>query len=301
MGKIPKDNLVGTKYINNEIFAGGILACANHLAEFCKKVDLLTVVGRNSFINLMEEPLNYVKNSLKSNIRSKIFLDEKGQIIVKQRFIEPTFFSKMFEIYYFDDLEMPSIIINRVNNYLKKVVSKYDLVIVNDYGHGFLNNEIIKTLAKAKFLAVSTQTNSANYGFNLITKYSHPNYICIDEPEARLAVTDKNCDIKVLVRKVLEATKAKKIVITRGHLGSIAAENKDKIYETPVFSTNIIDRLGAGDVFFIISAGLAAQGCPIQMVSFVGNVVGAMQVATIGNKQSINADHVYRFIKTLLK
>ncbi len=302
MSKIPKDNLVGTKYLNDEIFAGGILACANHLAGFCKKVDLLTVIGKNSFIDLGQKPLDFVRNSLKSNIKGKFFINEKGQMIIKQRFIEPTFFSKMFEIYYFDDQEIPSLVASKVNNYLKKVISKYDLVIVNDYGHGFLNNDIIKTLTKkTKFLAVSTQTNSANYGFNLITKYLYPDYICIDEPEARLAVSDKNCSIDVLVKKIFKATKARKIVITRGHLGSVISENNGKIYETPVFSTTIVDRLGAGDAFFVISAGLAAQKCPINIVNFIGNAVGAIQVATMGNKESINPDQVYRFIKTLLK
>jgi cytidyltransferase-like protein len=302
MGKIPKDNLVGTKYLNHEVFAGGILACANHLAGFCKKVDLVTVVGKDSFVNLKQNYVDFIKNSLKSNIRSKIFIDGKGQVIVKQRFIEPTFFSKMFEIYYFNDQELSSKMAVKINNYLKKIIANYDLVIINDYGHGLFNNDIIKTITKkAKFLAVSTQTNSANYGFNLITKYSCPDYVCIDEPEARLAIKDKNCKIDILIKKIFEATKSRKIIITRGHLGSVASEKKGKIYKTPIFSTSIVDRLGAGDAFFVISAGLVAQKCPIKIIGFIGNVIGALQVATIGNKESINANQVYKFIKTLLK
>ena len=36
---------------------------------------------------------------------------------------------------------------------------------------------------KSKFLAINCQTNSANLGFNLITKYPKSDFICIDEPE----------------------------------------------------------------------------------------------------------------------
>ncbi|MGE4554835.1 MAG: PfkB family carbohydrate kinase [Candidatus Paceibacterota bacterium] len=302
MNKIPKDNLVGTKYLNNEIFAGGILACANHLAGFCKNVDLVSVLGKNLSIDIGKEIGVFIQNSLKPNIRCKFFYDKNGQIIVKRRFIEPTFFSKMFEVYYFDDQDLPKNVSDKINDYLAKVISNYDLVIVNDYGHGFFNEKIIKTLRKkSKFLAVSTQTNSANFGFNLITKYRSPDYICIDEPEARLAVCNNRGDIKSVIRQIFKATKTRKLMITRGHLGSIASENKGKIYETPVLSTTIIDRLGAGDAFFTISAGLAAQNCPMEVVSFIGNVAGAIQVATMGNKESINADQVYRFMKTLLK
>jgi bifunctional ADP-heptose synthase (sugar kinase/adenylyltransferase) len=293
---------VGTKYLNNEIFAGGILACANHLAGFCKKLDLVTVLGKNSSINLNQKNEDFIRNSLKSNIRCKFFYDRKGQIIVKKRFIEPTFFSKMFEIYYFDDQDLPKDISIELNNYLKKVVPKYDLVIINDYGHGFFSEEIIKTLRKkSKFLAVSTQTNSANFGFNLITKYRSPDYVCVDEPEARLAVCEKNNNISTVIRQVFKMTKTKKLMITRGHLGSIASENKGKIYKTPVLSTTIVDRLGAGDAFFSISSALAAQRCSMEIVSFLGNIIGAIQVATMGNRQPIDPDQVYKFIQTLFK
>lgn len=299
MGKIPKDNLIGTKYLSNETFAGGILACANHLASFCQKIDLVTLLGKK---NSYED---FIKNSLKPNIKAKFFYDETGQTILKRRFIDPIFFSKMFEIYYFDDRDLPKHISKKINDYLKRVVFKYDAVIVNDYGHGFFNQDIIQTLRKeAKFIAVSTQTNSANFGFNLITKYHFPDFICIDEPEARLATGEKDSDISVVVKKIFQMVKPQKLVITRGHLGSIAAENRNnkiKIYETPVLSTTVVDRLGAGDAFFTISSALSVLNCPMEIVGFIGNTIGALQVATMGNKEPINSQQVYKFIQTLFK
>lgn len=296
MGKIAKDNLVGTKYLSEEVFAGGILACANHLAGFCQSVDLVTVLGKKN--NYKE----FIKKALEPNIKAKFFYDRAGQTIVKKRFIDPIFFSKMFEIYYFDDRNLPENISKKVNNYLEDIVPKYDAVIVNDYGHGFFTTDIIKILRKkAKFLAVSAQTNSANYGFNLITKYKSPDYICIDEPEARLAVIEKDSDVSTVIKKILEKTRARKLIMTRGHLGSLACENKNKIYETPVLSTKIVDRLGAGDAFFTISAALAALDCPIEIIGFIGNVIGALQVATMGNKEPVDPSQTYKFIQTLLK
>ena len=50
----------------------------------------------------------------------------------------------------------------------------------------------IRTLSACSlFLAVNTQSNSANMGYNLITKYPRADYVCIDAPEARLAVSDR--------------------------------------------------------------------------------------------------------------
>ncbi|MDO8663893.1 MAG: adenylyltransferase/cytidyltransferase family protein, partial [Candidatus Wildermuthbacteria bacterium] len=101
MGKIPKDNLIATRYLSDEVFAGGVLASANHLAGFCDNVHLVTALGgKNSYED-------FIKGKLKPNITSKFFYDQDGQTIVKRRFIDPTFFTKMFEIYYFDDRYLP--------------------------------------------------------------------------------------------------------------------------------------------------------------------------------------------------
>ena len=302
MGKIPKDNLVATKYLNHETFAGGVLACANHLAGFCDNLHLVTVLGKKASINSGQDYENFIKENLNSGINSKFFYDRNGQTIIKRRFIDPAFFNKMFEIYYFDDKKLPESISSEIDNYLEKVISNYDLVIVNDYGHGFFNENIIKTIReKAKFLAVNVQTNSANFGFNLITKYSNPDYVCIDEPEARLAVCQKDGDISEVVRKIFENTGAKKLIITHGHLGSVASGKKGEIYKIPVLSNKVVDRLGAGDAFFVVSAALSAKNLPIEVIGFIGNVVGAIQVSTVGNKSSISFSQVCKFIKTLLK
>ncbi len=296
MGKVPKDNLVATKFLNKEVFAGGVLASANHLAGFCDNVHLVTVLGgENSYED-------FIKSKLNSNITFKFFHDQDGQTIVKKRFIDPIFFTKMFEIYYFNNNNLPENISKQIADYLKDILSQYDLVVVNDYGHGFFDKNIIEMLIKnAKFLAVNTQTNSANFGFNLITKYPKADYICIDEPEARLATGQKDDDISQVVEQIFKMINIKKLIITRGHLGSITSDRKGESFKIPVLSTKIVDRLGAGDALFAISSACVAKGVPIQKVGFIGNVVGAIQVTTIGNKSSVSPEQVYKFIQTLFK
>ena len=46
MGKSPKAQLVVTKYIGHEVFAGGVFAIANNVAGFCREVQLVTLLGR---------------------------------------------------------------------------------------------------------------------------------------------------------------------------------------------------------------------------------------------------------------
>jgi len=79
----------------------------------------------------------------------------------------------------------------------------YDLVIVSDYGHGFLTKKIRDLIcAKAKYLALNVQTNSANIGFNLVTKYRRANCVCIDELELRYATHERFSDLRAHTKKI---------------------------------------------------------------------------------------------------
>src|SRR3979411_1461980 len=46
LGKPSKENIISTRYIEREIFCGGVGATANLVAQFCDSVDLVTVLGQ---------------------------------------------------------------------------------------------------------------------------------------------------------------------------------------------------------------------------------------------------------------
>jgi hypothetical protein len=45
MGKPPKETLIATRFQNREVFAGAAFAAANHVAAFCKEVEVITCLG----------------------------------------------------------------------------------------------------------------------------------------------------------------------------------------------------------------------------------------------------------------
>lgn len=296
MGKSPKETIVTTKYLSSESFAGGVLACANHVASFCGSVDLITCLGRE---NSYED---FIRKHLKPNVSPHFFFRENAPTIIKRRFVEPVFLSKMFQVSFLEDSYLPPAVDDALRAHLIKILPKYDVVLVADYGHGFLSPSTIDVLGKkAKFLAVNTQTNSANIGFNLVTKYRHVDYICIDEPEIRLAMHDRNGPLEPLIERVSKLLKTKMVMITRGHLGSIAHKGEEPFAATPIFSSEIVDRVGAGDAFFALTAPCAAKGYPSDLIGFIGNAVGAMAVRIVCNRSFIEAVPLNRFISTLLK
>lgn len=296
MGKSSKENIIPARYLYEETFAGGALAAANHIAGFCRHVHLATSLGtKNSY-------KDFIVKHLKPNVKPKFFFRDDGPTTVKQRFIEHAFLSKLFEVCFIDDHPLPLKVEEKLHRYLDAVIKNFDLVLVADFGHGFIEKNTVKLLVKkAKFLAVNAQTNSANTGYNLITKYPRADYICIDEPEMRLATHSKFENIEDLILLMSKKIKYKKMIVTLGHKGSIGYTAKDGFSMVPVFSKEIVDRIGAGDAFLSITAPCAAKGYPMDVIGFIGNAVGALKVLIVGNRSSVEAVPLYKFITTLLK
>ena len=91
------------------------------------------------------------------------------------------------------------------------------------------------------------------------------------------------------------------MVITRGHRGALAYAKKEGFSASPVFSRDVVDRIGAGDAFFSVTAPCAARGNSMDTIGFIGNAAGAMKVLIVGNSASVEPVPLYKYITTLLK
>jgi rfaE bifunctional protein nucleotidyltransferase chain/domain len=297
MGKSPKELIISTRYLRDEAFAGGVLACANHLAGFCEDVHLVTWLGR---INSRED---FIRKHLKSNISAKFVYREDSATIVNRRFVDQAFLTKMFQIYFLDDHNvLPPLIEREIYEHLKEILHRYDLVLVADYGHSMLGPSVVRLLSEeARYLAVNSQTNSTNAGYNLITKYPRADYVCIDEPEIRLACHDRLTPIHELIPDLAKRLQCKQFTVTRGHRGALTYSASEGFFEVPVFSDKIVDRVGAGDAFLSITAPCAAVGVPMDVIGFIGNAVGALAVQIVCNRSAVEPVPLYKFITALLK
>ena len=116
-------------------------------------------------------------------------------------------------------------------------IPKYDLVLVSDFGHGFITPKIISVLEKySKIMAVNTQTNSANMGFNMITRYQKPYFVCLDETEARLTMQNRYDDIGVVAGALFEKLGTECLIVTIGRRGSVGMQKRRYSLHTGFFN-----------------------------------------------------------------
>lgn len=296
IGKPSKSACISARFLRAENYAGGALSIANHIAGFCNDVHLVTCLGRQ------DTREDFIVRNLKPNVTTQFFYRSDAPTVVKRRFVNPFQLTKMFEVCFINDEDLEEGIEHDVCTYLQSIVEDCDLVIAADFGHGFIGPQIVEVLCEeARFLAVNAQANSANLGFNVITKYPHADYVCIDEVEMRLAQHSKHGVLKGLTRDITHRLGCQTVSVTLGAKGSLVHEAGNGFCEVPVFSDGVVDTVGAGDAYLSITALCAAAGESNEMIGFVGNAVGAMAVRIVGNKEFIEPVPLYKFITTLLK
>jgi len=295
IGKPEKAAVVSTKYLYDEIYAGGSLMISNHVAGFAKSVHLITTIGRR---NSMED---FIREKLRENVTPKFFYREDAPTIVKRRYIESFNNAKLLEVSEINEEFVNRNIEQEIIAYLEEMIPAVDIVLIADFGHGLITPNIREEIVKkADYSAVNAQTNSANFGFNLITKYSDVDYISIDERELRLPYRAKFGDFEPLIERLVLDTKCEKINVTLGSSGSIYYQ-KGKTYFVPVFSDSIVDTVGAGDAVLSITSMLAYRDIDPRIIPFVGNATGALAVKILGNKEPINPVKLFKFIKYMLE
>lgn len=250
----------------------------------------------------MDSREEFIRNNLKPNVTTNFFSRQDGPSIIKKRYIHQYLNQKLFEVNFINDVAIDSALETEIIAHLKSIVRNYDLVLLSDIGHGFINSKIYSTIeSESKILAVNTQTNAANAGYNLITKYKNPNFVCLDEPEIRLAAQSKYGHIDEIAFEVSKRINTDFLIVTMGKRGSMGVDRNGNINRTPIFSSKVIDTIGAGDAFFAYSAPCFAKGMELDLVSFIGNAVGALAVQIVGNKKPVEKHALFELIHFLIQ
>jgi len=296
MGKSAKEHLVVNKYVSQEMFAGGTLATANNLASVCGKVDLVTLLGSK------DSKEDFIRSKLSPNIKPMFIRRPDAGTIVKRRYVFQESNRKLFEVCFMKDSDIARREETRIINLLDKRITDYDLVVIADFGHGLLTERVRNFLCdKGKYIALNVQTNSANIGFNLVTKYRRANFVSIDQMELRFAAHDKFSDLRALTKKVYGQVGCDVMMATLGPQGSLCYSQSHGFHETPAFAYRVVDSIGAGDAFFAYAAPCFAAGMPQELVSFIGNAVGSLAVQIVCNREPVEFADLCKFITRLLK
>lgn len=301
-GLTSKDSMMSTRFENDEEYLGGALAIARHLVNFCPQVELLSMM---SYEDGLEERIS--RHMSNRGITPRILKDKHFVTPVKRRYVKQHpqrgDIDKLFSINYLNTEEdIQKIDYEPFYRRLDELLPGFDLVVVCDYGHGLLDARSIDILQKkSRFMALNCQTNSSNYGLNLITKYQRADAFTLDEKEIGLALQIHGRD---KYRQMLEELRRRMGAnwgwLTVGSAGAVCSSSSGDIIEAPALTLSVSDTVGAGDAFYALASLSAVSETPADIATLLANAAGAMKSHIIGNRSSVKKKDFQKFVKTVL-
>ena len=296
LGQSAKGTQLAVQYNYRERYLGGGLAIANHVSGFVEKGTIVSGLGKE------KENEEFIRSNLAKNISPEFFYFVDAPTLVKQRFVDSDL-NKLFEVYLYNSNSQLENSGKDVCSWLNKNVGNFDVVIVSDFGNGFITPQMIEAICNhSRYLTVNTQINSGNRGYHAITRYPRADYVSLNEPETRLATHNRHDPIEKLARSLADQLNAKYFAVTLGTKGVMLIDNeKNLTYKVPALSTKVLDRVGAGDAFFSFSSMCLGKGMVPEAAAFVGSAAAALDVQIVCNKEPINSGNLLKYLGTLLK
>jgi rfaE bifunctional protein nucleotidyltransferase chain/domain len=300
-GLTGKDRAPSVRHRAVERQWGGAYAVARHLASFCGKVTLAGISQPGNELVLPAAP-----EGTPEAIERAFELDEAARTVVKRRYVVENKLreelDKLFSVNYLPAIgDIADATRERFRDRLSALVADHDVVVLLDYGHGLVDEPTISLLEeRAPFLALNCQTNSANFGFNPITKYGRADSFALDEAEISLAFRDRSSPRQELLTRLREHLGSRYGWLTLGAAGSLAVDHGGDLSSTPALTLHVTDTIGAGDAFFALASLAASLGESIEVGSFLGNLAGGLAANVIGNTESVEKDELLKFAGTVL-
>lgn len=296
LGKSSKDPVLAFREMDLERQAGGSLAIANHCAALGADVTVLCRLGDD------DADESFVRTRLLPGVEFVALRSPHERTIVKRRYVDSVTEARVFETYVMhegpphpaDDAAAVAALRDRLGS--------FDVVLVADYGHGLLSQDVIDQLTGARCtVAVNTQSNAGNRGYNTISRYPHADVVCLNGGEVSLEMRRRDLTMEQLIPQLRQRTSAIRAIVTEGARGLTLCGADDSVVHVPAFATIVRDRVGAGDAVFATATLLTAAGAPLDITGLYGNLAGAAAVMELGNRVPVRGADLARHVEALLR
>jgi len=220
---------------------GAALVCRN-LLELGASVQFVTLMGG-------DEEASYIRNFSAPRLVLRTVEDPDRPTTVKHRFWVDGY--KLFQLDQRDDRDISSAVADSVITQVGEALPAIDKVIISDYRHGLLSNQLLSALlpllhAAKKPVYVDSQVsqNASNHKL-----YSGGCIICLNLKEARCI--DPSFQPRTepgAFARLNDLLDTQRIIVKLGAEGSIF-QNGPQVSAVPAIKARVEDTTGAGDAF----------------------------------------------------
>jgi rfaE bifunctional protein kinase chain/domain len=264
----------GNVVLNLATLGAAVFACGR-IGNDVEGVDLKKRLGQVDTTGLIYEE-NY-----RTPVKNRLIADSQQLLRVDFEKITP----------------LPPTYEHEVIAFLKKTISKVQVVAVSDYGKGFLTNRILESLieiAKEAHVPVVVDPKGTDF-----TKYRGASLIKPNLSEAFAAAKlSPNTSLDLVGAEILRQTGIEKLLITRSEAGMSLFDKSGGRADFPVQSKEVKDVTGAGDtVLSVISLALANK---IEMEAAIplANIAAGLSIERLGCVQVTLSEIARRLLES---
>ena len=229
------------------------------------------------------------------NLKTKILFKSKKYPVI-HRIVDRPRSVKLMQIYNERKIDFSLADQEKVIQQLRK--ANKSLLIIIDFGFGLMSEKVIDYLNMSKIKQyLNCHINSLNLTTNYYERYKNFSYITFNKREFELSFKgEENFNQKIF--------KAKKIIrkdfaVTVGFNGSYQINKKEANYFPSIYK-EIVDPIGCGDAFFVMTSLIKNVSKDQNLINFMGNLYAGMHAMHEGNKKFIDKTTFLNTMKSIL-
>jgi len=278
---------------------GGAANVANNIRSLDGKVCLVGVTGKDKNTDVLFSELKIRKIDTES-----IFIEPERHTTVKTRILAGH--QQVVRVDWEDTDSLPKELNQRIIKFIKKKIDDFDGIIIEDYGKGVINMQLLAELISLarthkKIITVDPKEEHFQYyrGVTSIT----PNRKELENAIRNLKIKDTtnrfklnndrlftDKDIDSAARQILEYLELESILVTLGEHGMQLFERSGQTTHIPTVAQEVFDVSGAGDtVIGAFTLGLCCSATKLEaahLANFAaGIVVGKLGTAVTNRKE----------------
>ena len=269
---------------------GGAANVASNIRSLGANVNIVGIVGKDERAHILLSELK--KKQINTNGVFEVF---NRCTSIKTRIIAGH--QQIVRVDWENVASIPSSIENKIEEYIKKNISKYDAVIIEDYGKGLITPVLVRCAASAaklhgKIINVDPKENH-------FQDYVGVTAITPNKKEAENAIrniklmtdnilkisTDKlesANQIDLAGKELLDFLKIEGLLMTLGEKGMRLFEQDKKPYHIDTVAQEVFDVSGAGDTVIAIFTLALAAGANMQEAAHLANFAAGIVVGKVG-------------------
>ena len=298
--RISPEAPVPVLWANKRTFVpGGTANVANNIRSLGAKVSLLGVTGDDANSKILFAELK----KRKINTRG-IFIERKRHTTVKTRILAGH--QQVVRVDWEHTHDLPEKLNLKILKYIEKNIRSFDAVIIEDYGKGVINVELLGklvSLAKAHKKIITVDPKEDNFQYYRGVTSITPNRKELENAIRNLKMKDTDNrfkintdrlftdkDIDLAARQIVQYLNLDSILVTLGEQGMKLLEKNGRLTHIPTQAQEVFDVSGAGDtVISSFTLALCAGASKLE-AAYIANfsagiVVGKLGTAVINSRE----------------